>query len=253
MTRVVSIISGKGGVGKTTFSTNLAVSLAEKGERVALLDGDLTGANVSRHFGLDASNATINDVVRGDAYITQAIYRHKSGLSVLPADFEDHTLDSNHLKHAILDFLGQKDFVIIDSPPGAGGPVRRALESSNEALIVSKPSYPAVDNAKVVKKLANEVGVDIRGVVLNQVYDDHLELRHDVVAEKMGEEIIGEIPQCDYVREAIAHGKPVLHHKPYSKAVESVDDVTYKLIGREPPKKTPLDKVKKGFLRFLDG
>ncbi len=252
MTRVVSIVSGKGGVGKTTFSTNLAISLAEKGERVALIDGDFSGANISRHFGLDASSATLNDVVKGNAYITQAVYRHKSGVSVLPADFEDYSLDSNHLKHAILDFLGQKDFVIIDSPPGANKPVQRALEASNEAIIVSRPMYPAVDNAILTKKLANKIGVEIKGVVLNQVFDDHLELRHDIVSEKIGEKIIGEVPHCDYIRESIAHGEPVLHHKPYSKAADSVEDVSHKLLGLEPPKRGPAERFKKSFLRFFD-
>ncbi len=252
MTRVLSIVSGKGGVGKTTFSTNLAVSLAEKGERVALIDGDFSGANISRHFGLDASSATLNDVVKGDAYITQAVYRHKSGVSVLPADFEDYSLDSNHLKHAILDFLGQKDFVIIDSPPGAKRPVQRALEASNEAVIVSRPMYPAVDNAKVTRELAKKLDVDVQGIVLNQVFDDHLELKHDVVAEKIGEDIIGEVPHCNYVRESIAHGEPLVHHKPYSKVVESVEDVSHKLLGQEPPKRSPVEKMKNGFLRFFD-
>jgi len=252
MTRTVSVVSGKGGVGKTTFSTNLALSLARRGKEVTLIDGDFSGANVSDHFGMEFSGATLNDVVKGDAYITQSVYRHSPRLSVIPADLQDYDFDTGHLKHAVLEFLGEKDFLVIDGPPGAKAPLKSVLESSNETVIVTEPVEASVKNASVIKMRAEEMGVDVSGVVLNKVFNDHLELSNSEVEELLDEKVIATLPHRRHVRESVVRGKPLVGYKPYSRVAKEINRVSYLLDGEEPPRENVLKQFRDGFLRLLD-
>ena len=77
MTEIISIISGKGGVGKTTLVSNLAVSLTKTNAKVLVIDGNVTGANLGIHLGVPSVYpVSLNDVLNKNAFITQAIYRH---------------------------------------------------------------------------------------------------------------------------------------------------------------------------------
>ena len=132
MTRVISVVSGKGGVGKTTTTVNIGTSLAQQGHEVLIIDGNFSGANVSQHFGLGFQEVSLNDVLNGDAYITQAVTKHSEGVSVLPASIMDFGANAENLKHSLVEFLGDKDFVFIDADAGIGDEVQASIEASDE-------------------------------------------------------------------------------------------------------------------------
>ncbi|HLD41440.1 MAG TPA: P-loop NTPase, partial [archaeon] len=79
MTTVVSIVSGKGGVGKTTTTLNLAAALAERNHYVTAVDGNLTTPNIGLHLGIQLFPTTLHDVLQGKTDITKAVYIHESG------------------------------------------------------------------------------------------------------------------------------------------------------------------------------
>ena len=87
MTRILSVVSGKGGVGKTTLVSNISASLVKAGKNVLVIDGNVTGSNLHIHLGIEATDnmITLNDVLEDKAFITQAIYRHPLGFSIIPA------------------------------------------------------------------------------------------------------------------------------------------------------------------------
>ncbi|MCK5452598.1 MAG: AAA family ATPase, partial [Candidatus Aenigmarchaeota archaeon] len=86
MTEIISVVSGKGGVGKTTLVSNLAVALTKLGGKVLVIDGNVSGANLGIHLGVPSVYpVSLNDVLHKDAFITQAIYRHASGFNIIPA------------------------------------------------------------------------------------------------------------------------------------------------------------------------
>lgn len=247
MTRVISVVSGKGGVGKTTMTANIGVSLAQQGEDVLIIDGNFSGANVSQHFGTSFQEVTLNDVLRGDAYITQAVARHPEGVEILPASILEFNSDAEKLKHSIVEFLGDKDYVFIDAAAGIGEEVEAAVEASDEVLLVSEPELPSLTNCLGAKKLAEELEREVIGLVLNSVRGENAEVSDNDIRELLETEIIGKIPDHSHVRESIALREPVVSHKPNSRASFAIDEVSHRIAGREPPQRDLGDRLKMFF------
>lgn len=244
MTRVISVVSGKGGAGKTTVTANLGVALAQQDEDVLIIDGNFTGANVAQHFGLGFQDVSLNDVLKGEAYITQAVAKHPAGVSILPASVLEFGGNAEKLKHSLIDFLGDKDFVLIDAAAGTDDEVQAAIEASDEVLLVSHPELPALTNTLGAKKLADEMERDVLGVVMNMVREEQSEVEDEDIRELVDEEIIGKIPDHRHVREGIALRKPVVSYKPESRASYAVKDVAHRLKGREPPRRPIQQRLK---------
>lgn len=238
MTRVISVVSGKGGVGKTTMTANIGVALARQGEDVLVIDGNFTGANLSQHFGIGFQDVSLNDVLEGEAYITQAVSKHPEGVSVLPASILEFNADSENLKHSIVEFLGDKDFVLIDAAAGTDEEVHSAIEAADEVLLVSEPELPALTNTLGVKKLADQYERDVMGLVLNSVRGEKSEVDLSDVEDLTEADVIGTVPDHEHVREGIALRKPVVSYKPNSKASHAIKDVAYRMKGEEPPERS---------------
>ena len=237
MTRVISVVSGKGGVGKTTMTSNIGVALSKHGEDVVIIDGNFSGANIAQHFGMGFQDVSLNDVLEGEAYITQAVAKHPEGVSVLPASILDFESQAENLKHSLIDFLGDKDFVLIDAAAGVGDEVEAAVEASDEVLLVSKPELPSLTNTLGAKKLADQKEREVLGLVLNEVRKEDHEVEHDDVEELVGEDVIGKVPDHRHVREAIALRNPVVSYKPNSRASHAIEDVAHRVRGEKPPER----------------
>lgn len=244
MTRVVSVVSGKGGVGKTTLTANIGTSLAQQGHDVLIIDGNFSGANMSQHFGLGFQDVSLNDVLNGEAYITQAISKHPAGVSVLPASVLEFNSNAENLKHSIVEFLGDKDFVFIDAAAGTDDEVQAAVEASDEVLLVSEPELPSLTNCLGAKKLAEQLDRDVLGLVLNSVRGEKSEVDRNDVEELVGTEILGTVPDHKHVREGIALREPVVSYKPNSRASMAIEDIAYRIKGEEPPKRGLYEKFK---------
>ncbi len=244
MTRVISVISGKGGVGKTTVTANLGTSLANQGEDVLIIDGNFSGANVSQHFGIGFQDVSLNDVLNGEAYITQAVAKHPAGVSVLPASILEFNATADNLKHSIVEFLGDKDFVFVDAAAGTDEEVQAAVEASDEVLLVAEPELPALTNCLGAKKLAEQLDRDVLGLVLNSVRGEKSEVDLEDVMDLMETEILGTVPDHPHVREGIALREPVVSYKPNSKASMAIEDVAHRLKGDEPPRRGLTQRLK---------
>lgn len=82
MTRIISVLSGKGGVGKTTLVSNLGASLVKRGKNVIIIDGNVTAPNLSLHLGIPFYPITLHDVLKNKVPIESAIFHHESGLKL---------------------------------------------------------------------------------------------------------------------------------------------------------------------------
>ena len=86
MEKIIGIVSGKGGVGKTTFTANIGAALAGMDQKVLVIDGNLSGANLGLHLGLSNFYPfSLNNVLRGEVSLNHAIYKHPLGFDIIPA------------------------------------------------------------------------------------------------------------------------------------------------------------------------
>jgi len=244
MTRVVSVVSGKGGTGKTTVTANLGVSLKQRGNDVLVIDGNFSGANMAQHYGLGFQDVSLNDVLDGEAYITEAIAKHPLGVSVLPASILEFSSDPGNLKNLLVEFLGDKDYVLIDAGAGTGDEVQAAIEAGDEVLLVSEPELPSLTNCLGAKKLAEQMDREVLGLVLNSVRGEKAEVDDEDVRRLLETEIIGRVPDHKHVREGIALREPVVSYKPSSEASHAIKDVACRIEGEKPPARTLPEKLR---------
>ena len=237
MTKVISVVSGKGGVGKTTLGSNIGVALASLGKSVLLVDGNLSGANLGLHLDvLPFYPFSLNNVLRGEIEIEKGIYRHHSGVEVLPASLLDHYIEPHRIKHVVKHMLDKKDFIIIDAAAGLDREVKVAIDAADSIIIVTNPEMPALTDAVRIKKLAHEKKKEIMGVVINRVSKERFELNKEYIEDFLGLPVLAVIPEHKKVREAIAIKTPVFLHAPRLNVSKEIMKLSCMIAGEEIPK-----------------
>ncbi len=168
------VLSGKGGVGKSSVAAALAISLAELGRKVGVLDIDLHGPSIPRLFGLEGTNVTgVGDSIR--PVMTD------QGVSVMSVGFMLRTQDDaiiwrGPLKHGVIkQFLkdvewGELDYLIVDSPPGTGDEplsVAQLIDDADGAVIVTTSQAVAISDVRKSISFVRQVNVPVLGVIEN--------------------------------------------------------------------------------------
>ncbi len=219
MGKLIVISSGKGGVGKTTTSVNLATALAKQGKNVILVDGNLTTPNVGLHLGLTKFPITLNDVLRGDAVLKDCIYIHPLGFKLVPGSLSVRSfseINSRKLKKVFDDLKEMCDFVIVDSAAGLGNEAISILKNADEIILVTNPELPAVTDAFKVVTLAREIGIPVKGIVLNKARRDNFDLGFRAIEGLLETPITSVIEDDKNMRVALYKKKPIVHLKPNS-------------------------------------
>ena len=168
--RVVTITSGKGGVGKTTVTGNLAAALAQMGSRVVCIDLDIGLRNLDLILGLE--NRVVYDVVEGRVRLRQALVRDRrlEGLHLLPAAQwrEKHAINATQLVRLCQDLCVDFDLVLIDSPAGIEVGFRNAIAPASEILLVATPEVSSIRDADRVIELLAEAGKPAPKLIMNR-------------------------------------------------------------------------------------
>ena len=174
MSKIYAIISGKGGVGKTTTTINVGASFNKLGEDVIIVDGNLTTPNVGIHLGAPIVPITLNHVLNNQAKIEDAIYEHESGTKVIPASLslkEIERIDYKKIPEIVRRLKKFTDHVLIDSAAGLGEEARVSIISADEIIIVTNAEMSAVTDALKTIKLAEEYNKFVKGVIIT-LYPD---------------------------------------------------------------------------------
>lgn len=234
MTRIIAVASGKGGVGKTTVTSNIGSALTEFGHKTLVVDTNLTTPNLGFHLGVPLYPKTLHDVLKGDAKIDEAIYHHPSGLKVVPAGIsmaDLKTTDPKNLSKAVLNLVGDHDVVLLDSAAGLGKESIAGLEAADEVLIVTNPQLPAVTDALKTVKMAEELGTKVAGVILNKISGSKAELTTEEVESLLGYPVVGRVPEDGRMVEALAAKTPVVSYDPHCKASKELKRLSAALVG----------------------
>lgn len=234
MSRLITVTSGKGGVGKTTTAINLAVALNSFGKNVIVVDANLSTPNVGLHLGAPIVPVSLNHVLQGKATISEAMYEHETGTKIIPSSLSVN--DLKQLNHSRLKEIGKKlrrmaDIVIYDSAAGLGEEAIAAIEAADEMVIVTNPELPAVTDALKTAKLIEQMGKEIRGVIVTRVKGKKTEMPITNIHEMLELPIIGIIPEDVRVSQSLVTKNAVVDVFPKSKAAVAYKKVAARLIG----------------------
>ena len=232
MQRIIGVVSGKGGVGKTVTSLNVALALHQLGEKVTVVDADTTVSNIGLHLGFYRFSTELQDVLNGTADIATATYMHHTGLRLIPSSINLESLDADITKlRSVLSQL--EGIVIIDSPPGLDRDTRYVMDACDDILLVTNPEIPTVTNALKVARVAYEMKKNVLGLVMNRMTGSKWELKVKEVEIMCECPVIGTIPEDQRVKQSIFEKLPLVAHSPYSKASLEYKRLASRLVGRE--------------------
>lgn len=241
--RVITITSGKGGVGKTTVTANLGVALASLGQRVVCLDADIGLRNLDMVLGLENRIVyDVVDVVEGRCKLRQALIKDKrlAELHLLPAA---QTRDKSAVKPQDLvrvcnDLRPEVDFILVDSAAGIEEGFRTALAPADEVIIVTNPEVSAVRDADRVVGLVEASEKGPARLIVNRLKPAMVS-RGDMldtadVLDILAIDLIGIIPDDEAVLVSTNRGNPIALNE-RSLAGQAFRNIARRLMGEDVP------------------
>lgn len=259
-TRTISITSGKGGVGKTTLVSNLAMSLSQLGKKVLILDGDLGMANVDIMFGVRPQK-TIYDLLNGAASLEEVVIEVAPGISLIPAGSGIVELQdlSQQQKRLILDQVSQMpkkfDCLLIDTAPGIDSNVLYLNSAAQEIMVIITPDPSSLADSYALIKVLNTRYHERRfKIICNQVRDEEEGLalfqRLSDVASRflyVSLDYQGCVPFDLNLRHATRSQKLIVASHPYSTSAKAIYSMAQKLHGYQR-----VEEVKGGLQFFWE-
>jgi septum site-determining protein MinD len=216
--RVITVTSGKGGVGKTTTTANLGVALAMLGQRVVTLDADIGLRNLDVVMGLENRIVyDLVDAVEGHCRLRQALIRDKrlSELFLLPAaQTRDKTAVSPEQMIELCDQLRPDfDYILVDSPAGIEQGYRNAVAPADEVIIVTTPAVSAVRDADRIVGLVEAEGKGPPTLIINRLAPDMVQrgqmLSTEDIVEILAIDLLGIVPEDKQIIISTNSGAPV--------------------------------------------
>jgi ATP-binding protein involved in chromosome partitioning len=250
VTRVIAVSSGKGGVGKSSVSVNLALALSDQGFTVGLLDADIWGFSIPRMLGVGSDRLEADEEGKIVPLDAQGLKLVSTGLLV---DDEDKALmwRGLMLSKALEQFLtdvawGQVDYLVVDMPPGTGD-IQMALSRllpQAEMVVVTTPQKTAQKVASRVADMARRSFMPVIGVIENMAgfttpSGEHFELfgkgGGQELADDLGVPLIASIPLDPFMVEGGDDGSPVVRTNPGSPAAVAVTEGAKRVVELVPP------------------
>jgi ATP-binding protein involved in chromosome partitioning len=241
---IIAISSGKGGVGKSTVATNLAVALAQQGARVGLMDADIYGPNIPRMMGVNAPPPVENEKI---------IPLQAHGVKIMSLGFmierdQPAIWRGPIIMKIITQFLrdvqwGELDYFLVDMPPGTGDAQLSLVQATmvHGAIIVTTPQEVASGDALRGAKMFQRVAVPVLGVVENMSFFicPNCSEKHRIfgtgggqrLAEELDVPLLGEIPFFPAVLSGADRGEPIVVSEPDTPAARALIDLAGRLSG----------------------
>ena len=241
--QVITVTSGKGGVGKTTAVANLAVALASNGAKVVCVDGDIGLRNLDVILGLENRIVyDIVDVIEGRCRLKQAMIRDKkiSELYLIPAaqTRDKNAVSASDMNRLAKDLRSECDFVLVDSPAGIERGFKNAIAPADRVLIVTNPEVSAVRDADRVIGILEAEGKGPGALILNRLNPALVKkqdmLSADDVIDLLAVELIGIVPEDEGVIVGSNRGVPVSADLK-SKAGQAFRNIARRLQGEQVP------------------
>ena len=229
--KVMAVASGKGGVGKTTVSANLAVMLARRGKQVLLLDADLGLANVDVMLGLNP-RYNLSHVIAGEASLDEVILEGPAGIRIVPSASGRRNMlnltagEQAGLIRAFSEITHDVDILLVDNAAGISDSVVTFARASHEVIVVVCDEPASLTDAyALIKVLHRHHGVDRFHILANMTATAHegrqLYEKLSRVTQRFLDvtlDFMGAVPHDDYLRKAVQRQQAVVEAYPRSRA-----------------------------------
>jgi len=241
--KTVTITSGKGGVGKTTTTANIAVGLAQMGQKVVCIDSDIGLRNLDVVLGLENRIVyDLVDVVENRCRIRQAMIRDKrfEELFLIPAaqTRDKSAISPSDMIRVTDELKPEMDWILIDSPAGIERGFRNAIAPADEIFVVTNPDVSAVRDADRIIGIIEAEQKGPAKLIINRVNPQLVQrgdmMDSDDVLELLAVTLIGVVPEDEHVIVSTNMGKPVVmdHH---SKAGAEFINIARRMMGDDIP------------------
>lgn len=251
-TRIITITSGKGGVGKTTTTANLGVALGRLGQRVVVIDTDIGLRNLDLMLGLQ--NRIIYDLVdlvEGRCRLQQALIRDRTieDLFLLPAaqTREKSAVSPADMVRVCSQLRGECDYVIIDSPAGIDEGFRNAIAPADEFILIATPEANSIQGVDRVLGILESQGKAQARLVINRLRADLVHKKRSYTPDQMldvlGIDLLGIVPDTEEVLIANSQGVPVAHNVE-TQVSQAYHNIARRLMGEQVPFLPLLDEVR---------
>ena len=219
MARVIVVTSGKGGVGKTSVTSNIGITLA-KSSKVCLIDADLGLKNLDVVLGIENRVVfDMQDVISGVCSLSQALVKDKrnNNLFVLPAckSIDVQKINFSYLEKIINDLKNSFDYILIDSPAGIERGFYNAIRNADEAIVVVTLDISSIRDADKVVGILNSNNIQDVKLIINRVNMKHIEegisLTMSDAVDVLGIGVLGVVYQDEAISQGNNKGIPVSH------------------------------------------
>jgi septum site-determining protein MinD len=242
-TRIITVTSGKGGVGKTTTTANLGVALAKLGKRVVVIDADIGLRNLDIVMGLQ--NRIIYDIVdlvEGHCRLRQALIRDRvqAELYLLPAaqSRDKSAVSPADMVRVCQQLRGECDLVLIDSPAGIEAGFRNAVAAADEFVLVTTPDISAVQDVDRVLGILEAENRGPTNLVINRVRPELVKrnemLSPTQILDRLAIELLGIVPDSENILVANGRGTPIANDS-RSLAGKAYENMARRLLGEQIP------------------
>ncbi len=253
--KVIGIISGKGGVGKSVVAVNTTALLKRLGRDVVIVDCDLSNPSTGLHLGLSYGAIGIQEVLQGENKVADAlVVQPQTGIRVLPASLRYHPDVSLKNLKSVLRGMTAYDYVIVDSPPGITEDSEYIIEACDEVIVVTTADVPSSTSAAKIVSLCRDLETKVGGVIVNRVTGAAYELSNKEIEAMTEMPVLSAIPEDSLIPESIAARTPITLYKPSSPAAKKLKLFVEVLTGATMPMTLhdgPLQKIARFFRRLL--
>ena len=240
MAKIFTVTSGKGGVGKSTFCVNIALSLSESGKKVLLIDGDIALRSLDLLLNLDEKLVyDWSDILCNRCTKESAILSYNDKVHLLPAPLETpHELNEENFKSLVVSFASEYDFIFIDSPAGIGELQLIYAKASHQCIVVATPDNVSARSAYVAGNYLVKAGIKDENLrlIINRFNDKAIKkgqfLNIDEIIDITYIRLLGIVPEEPQLMYSSVSGKKLSSR---SGAKSAFRDIAGRILGKEIP------------------